>query len=529
MDSVRLSRESGFYDEPFYLEMQCNGREIHYTLDATAPTVDSPLYTGPILIGDASTDPNRYSLIRDVCIELNEQWLEEAGMSPKYGFKTPVEPVDKATVIRAVSVDAFGNTSEVVNAVFFVGFDQKKAYDGINIIAITTEPDNLFDYEKGIYVLGKSFGDTLVDGHISGPVSSNLGNWPGNYKNHGIEWERPASICFFNSDREMILSGDYGIRIQGGASRYMTPKSLNIYARKRYGSEFIPTNDLFDADWKLHSLNLNAGGQGVDSKIHDWLINTLAADMDVLTRKYEPYALFLDGEFWGVYWLTPRFKEDYFENKYDIDGGNVIDSRGDYIEIGDDDDYKYYKALLRLICDNDLSDPEMYAKVCEQIDLDSWIDYYAIETYIANSDWPKNNKSLWKTRRTSKDLFEDGKWRWILFDVNLAMDIDDAREDYVNRTRCNDSILASLTANQEFKARLYDKMAELAENQFAPEKVEALVRKYEKKMSGVMAKEYDRFVNGKTEQDFLQSCEDIIDFFRIRHDYIMEKYGKEQE
>ena len=529
MRPVRFSRESGFYDEEFWLEMQCDGAEIHYTLDSTPPDANSPLYTGPILIRDASPDPNHYSQITDVCIELKPELLADVGMSPKFGFTTPTEPVDKATVVRAVSVDAFGNASEIVNAVYFVGFDQKTAYDGINVVSITTDPDNLFDYEDGIYVLGKTFGDTLVDGHVVEPVSPNLGNWFANYKNKGIAWEREASICFFDADRRLVLSGNYGIRVQGGASRFMLPKSLNLYARRRYGSEFIPAADLFGEDWRLHSVNLNAGGQGVATKLHDWLINSLVSDMNVLTREYEPYALFLDGEFWGLYWLTPRFKEDYFENKYGIFGSNIIETKVDYIEVGDDDDFKYYKTLLQLIGDSDLRDPELYERVCQQVDMDSWIDYYAIELYIANSDWPKNNKSVWKTRWTTDRPNEDGKWRWILFDVNLAMDLEDARDDYVKRTASRDAIFASLISNADFRSRLYDKLVELAENQLHPDRVEALVRDYEQRMGGVMAKEYSRFINTRTEQDFIQSCEDMIGFFRERHDYIMEVYGEKQE
>ena len=331
---VRLSMESGFYDSPFYLEMSCDRGEIRYTLDSTEPDENSLLYTQPILIEDASGNPNVYSMIEDVCIELRSDILALSGREPKYGFKTPVEPVDKATVIRAVCIDAFGNRSDIINAVYFVGFDQKEAYDGMNILSITTNPSNLFDFDKGIYVLGKTFADSVDEAGGVPPALPNLGNWAGNYKNKGKEWEREAYICFFDADRNLKLSGYYGIRIQGGASRYMLPKSLNIYARKRYGAETIPAQPLFGEDWQLHSVNLNAGGQGVDTKIHDPLVNTLAAECDFLTREYEPYELFLDGEFWGVYWLTPRFKKDYFESKYGIRDGDVIETKVDHIEVG---------------------------------------------------------------------------------------------------------------------------------------------------------------------------------------------------
>ena len=525
---VRLSRESGFYDDSFYLEMACDRGEIRYTLDSTEPDEHSLLYTGPILVEDASDNPNVYSMIEDVCIELRSDILKTAGRESKYGFTTPKQPVDKATVVRAVCIDAFGNRSDVVNGVYFVGFDRKDAYDGMNIISITTNPDNLFDFESGIYVLGKTFNDTVVEGAGVPPAIDNFGNWAGNYKNKGSQWEREAHICFFDTARNLTLSGNFGIRIQGGASRYMLPKSLNIYARKRYGSESIPALPLFGEDWQLHSLNLNAGGQGVETKIHDLLVNTLASDCDVLTREYEPYELFLDGEYWGVYWLTPRFKEDYFASKYGIRDGDVIVTKVDHVEVGIDEDYKAYKDMLYAIADNDLSDEVNYARVCEFVDMESWIDYYAIELYICNTDWPGNNRSLWRVRNTSDQPDEDGKWRWVLFDVNLSMDTERADDDFINRTTKQDPILASLYENAAFRKALKRRMVELAKDNFNPNRVNAFVDEYAGRMRHAMGNEYIRFMNDRTEEDFLQACEKIKDFFRLRYDYVMEKYGRKK-
>jgi len=520
---VRLSRESGFYDDSFYLEMTCDSGEIHYTLDSSEPDEHSLLYTGPILVEDASVNPNVYSMIEDVCIELRPDILEVANREPKYGFTTPKQPVDKATVIRAVCIDAFGNRSDVVNGVYFVGLDKKEAYYGTNIISIVTNPDNLFDFERGIYVLGKTFDDTLVEGAGVPPAIANFGNWAGNYKNKGSQWEREAHICFFDASKNLTLSGDYGIRIQGGASRYMLPKSLNIYARKRYGSESIPTLPLFGEDWQLQSLNLNAGGQGVETKIHDLLVNTLAADCDVLTREYEPYQLFLDGEYWGVYWLTPRFKEDYFASKYGFE--DVIVTKVDHIEVGDDADYKTYKDMLCTIADSDLSDEANYAHVCELVDMESWIDYYAIELYICNTDWPGNNRSLWRVRNTSDQPDEDGKWRWVLFDVNLSMDAARADDNFINRTVRRDPILASLYDSKTFRQALRRRMVKLAKENFNPMRVNAFVDEYAERMRHAMVNEYIRFMNDRTEEDFIKACEQIKDFFRLRYDYVMEKYG----
>ena len=46
-----------------------------------------------------------------------------------------------------------------------------------------------------------------------------------------------------------------------------------------------------------------------------------------------------------------------------------------------------------------MKDPAQYAQACALFDLESCIDYYATEIYIANHDWPRTNYSVWRTRQ----------------------------------------------------------------------------------------------------------------------------------
>lgn len=50
--------------------------------------------------------------------------------------------------------DSEGMCVSEASAVYFVGYDRKPVYEGMPIISIITDPDNLFDYERGIYVTG---------------------------------------------------------------------------------------------------------------------------------------------------------------------------------------------------------------------------------------------------------------------------------------------------------------------------------------------------------------------------------------
>ena len=142
-----FSVESGFYEEPFTLVLSAPvGTEIYYTLDGSEPDEHAMKYTEPILIEDATKNDNRYSLRTDVTTGYMSELIgvHNPDLQPP-GYVLPDYPIDKCTVVRAVYLDEEGALSEIKTGNYFVGFDEKKGYDGFNIISVVTDPDNLFD------------------------------------------------------------------------------------------------------------------------------------------------------------------------------------------------------------------------------------------------------------------------------------------------------------------------------------------------------------------------------------------------
>ena len=109
------------------------------------------------------------------------------------------------------------------------------------------------------------------------------------------------------------------------------------------------------------------------------------------------------------------------------------------------------------------------------------------------------------------------------------MNPERADDDFVGRTSKRDAIFGSLLDNKTFKAELYARLVDMAEDVFSPERVDAFVDEYAARMRHAMGNEYMRFMNDRTEEDFVNSCEDIKTFFRMRHDYIMEAYGDKKK
>lgn len=521
---VSFSVPSGFYDDAFSLELDAGQNEIYYTLDSSDPDTGSMRYTGPILIKDASENENVYCLIEDVSPYNDVEMLERNGFKRLHEYKIPQKPVDKVNVVKAVSVDDQGNCSRVVEAVYFVGFKDKKGYDGINIMTITTDPDNLFSRETGIYVMGKTFDDNVVDGIVQYEVN-NANALKTNYRQKGKEWERRATIHCFNPNGNMIFSGDFGIRIQGNTTRAKLPKSMNLYARKEYGQTVFDTGQLFAPYNNLKSLNLHSSLNGTMFK--DYLACEFIEGLDVTCRKYVPCALFLDGEYWGIYWLSPRFKADYMEQVYGVEEKNLFLVKQNRIEIGYEEDRALLDELVEYITGNDMSLAENYQHVSEMIDMQSYIKYFAYEIYIANTDWPEFNQAMWRTKYRASDTYSDCKWRWILFDVDNSMDAKNAQKSLLKNAINRDAIFASLVENKDFVAALNKQLLVLAKDTFSSEKVDAFVDDYKALMAEPMVLNYQRFMgNDKTLEDFIQGCDDTKVFFHKRQKYILKQYGR---
>lgn len=89
------------------------------------------------------------------------------------------------------------------------------------------------------------------------------------------------------------------------------PKSLNLYAREQYGGNGLFGADLFDTSYFAEAVILDSGGNDRFSKMRDVLVSWLAKDRAFSTMRFKPYAMFLNGEYWGVYWITEKYDPAY--------------------------------------------------------------------------------------------------------------------------------------------------------------------------------------------------------------------------
>lgn len=535
LEKPELSVESGFYQEAFLLEMNAGEDEvIYYTLDGSNPTTDSARYEEPLCITDASQNDNIYAARTDLTAEMEY---------------VPAFKVDKATVVRAIAASPDGSKiSEIATETYFVGFEGKQEYDGYPILSMVTDPDNLFDGTTGIYGNGNALeaydeAAGLADGKVPGSYVDEDGGVHYRYMStnayhSGKEWERNVCLIYFDEDHKERLKQEAGIRISGESTRNAAQKSFNVYARDIYDGQETFAYDFFEG-MEYDSIKIRNGGTDHPrSKIYDPFLQSLAGGRAVSIQASKPCVVFLNGEYWGIYNIRERYKEDYFRNHYGISENNIwmIDS-GAY-SIGGWDAWNDYNDMICFISENDMTDPENYQKASELLDLQSLIDFYCIHLYIDNNDMGfDKNIALWRSVRVSDGEYEDGRWRFMLYDL------DGALNGYENNTfvdsewwkkdfcLMDEGIISSLLENQDFKKQFADTFIEIADTTFDYETVHGELMRWKEKYEVQVIKSHQRFIASDIgEEEYNSYIEHIDNFFKERRGfiipYLQEEMGK---
>ena len=411
---ITFSAMSGFYEEPFTLEISCTSRNavIYYTLDGSTPDETSLRYEGPLTLEDSSTRPD--VLTRITGINSNQDYI-------------PTQDFPTAHVVRAVAISSKGEKSAVVSATYFVGYDRAALYGDTAIVCLVTDKENLFDYETGIYVLGKIYDQWAPQ------QTEAFDDWQavGNFSQRGDDWERPVSVTFLPAEGEGFTQ-NMGMRIKGGASRGYSQKSLRLIAREIYGQKNVKyaiyPDNLRQSDGevveKYKSFTLRTGANDLHfAKIRDPYITNLSAGLRFDTAANMPVIAFINGEYWGVYTLNEEYTDNYIQYHYGIDNENVVMVKCGALEEGQEEDFALFDEMFEFVAWEALEDPDVYAQACEMLDMGSFADYCVVQFYVVNEDGPfaNNNWQMWRVRTPDgSSPYADGKWRMMLYDTDYS-------------------------------------------------------------------------------------------------------------
>ena len=441
---VLFSHHGGFYDEPFVLSLGSSdwNCQIRYTTNGNTPSANSTLYKTPLFL-----DESLYS----------SSDIYTLPVSPLFEPYNP-DSVQHAIVIRAAAFDGEGQrVSEVATQTYLIralGCD----HHSLAVVSVCCDSLSLFDYNTGI----------LVPGVYYDPEDPET---TGNYFQRGVEWERLANVEFYELDNTGI-NQQCGLRAHGNRARKAPAKGLKIYAREEYGKKrfkhrFFDTTTI--KSFK-HLILKPFSTLWPRSGVQDYVANRMALQMGLEAPNSRPVVVYLNGEYWGIYFLQEKLDDHYLEDHFYIEpvqcniiGGNGINGfTGDWdIEV-ESGDGSGFEQMMDWLEGADLSDSANYAYISQCVDIDNFIDYQILETFIANTDWPANNFRCWQSG--------DSKWRFAFFDGDATMLEKDydvlCNATYVRNDRWHTGgkstlLFRRLLENNDFKLRFSNRVNEL--------------------------------------------------------------------
>lgn len=380
LDPPRFSATAGFHPASFPLELTVDDPQasIHFTLDGSDPTPESPRYERPLLITNRTSLPNRLSVI-----PTSADWQPPAGS------------VFKGTVVRARTFQSGALPSDPVTATYFVHPRARERY-AFPVVALSTDARNLFDPEIGIYVPG---------------------NAPsGNFSQSGDAWERPVHVEFFETDGSRPLAQEAGVRMHGNTSFGFRVKALRLHAENQRGTG--PFRHRIFPDLPVstfYRLLLRPSGHDHHlTLMRDGLMQGLVRDLGLDVQGYRPAVLFINGEYWGIHHLQEAFEKHYFPAHHPGTDPEAIDylegyPPGTYAYEGD---ATWFHSLFGFLETNRLDQADAWTWVGSRMDVGNYRDYKLAEIFYYR--WDIGNHRLWRPRTP------EGRLRWILFDCDVG-------------------------------------------------------------------------------------------------------------
>lgn len=507
---------SGYSPVPIDLKFAKSaiGTTIYYTLDGSKPGPNSLQYDGNAIRIDA--DPKK------------EDFLYSIPTSPRW--QPPVGEVFTFTVLRAVCVDQKGNMSKELKASYIIDPTRKHRYS-VPVLSLIFDPDDLFGYEQGIYVMGKTYEDK--DNYIKKKIRFDIPWWqyPANYLQRGKNSERPIFVDYFCFDTNSSFSFNSAVRIHGYNTRGFAQKSLRISMDSNVIKDTTCIDILNKGKGKGNYILRNGGNDWTKTLLRDAFIHEVMKGSTLSPQAYQPVVCFFNGEYWGIHTLRERFDELYVENKYGIskDSISILELEGDVLH-GSRSESRAFKNLVDFVLKNDMSVADNYAVVEKELDIQNLIDYTITNIYFANNDWPTNNLKYWRYSYPSKDPgFRDNKWRFVLSDMDWAMgfNIDKAYEynmfEFMKDKRQFGIMFNKLLKNNIFKEQFIRSFEDKLVHELSPEHLQKVLDNMLSELSVYMPEHINRWrVIGDYEY-WQKNTQILIEFNRSRNKVISEQ------
>lgn len=496
-NGISFSAPGGFYDQSFNLKLSGSDNvKIYYTTDGSAPTTESALYENEIKISNKSGSSYTYA-------------------AKAFGYKrnTNYYPssVDAGMVVRAIAVDSKGEIVGEATQSYFVGLTRDTDYYQLPVLSITTDPGNLFDYESGIYIAGKSYEDALIQGITAG------------YGNYFNKWLKEANIEYYEPDKGKTFESVAEITINPDSYATDRQKNLVINVKDEKYTSFYGASIL---DYISGSGAINVFQDNKDNKIklRSYLANSLVDETSVGAVDSQPCVVFIDGEYFGLYSMKSIYDAEYIARKYQIAGDNVNVHVSDVYN-------ESFNRFYEYVTTTDFSEKDNYESLKKMLDVENYAEYICINMFFGNAYFYPEKGAAWRVVTTNDtNELEDGRWRFLLPDLSESMGLSNLQSSTINSymqiSMQSDLMFQSILMSDEFCETLVSTMQRLIDEEFTRERWTENLEELTALLKKPVKASYKRYYGIMEDSAYDNEVSLIEEFLEERSEYIM-KYTTE--
>jgi len=420
VDDTKFSHKRGFYDTPFSVTIATETKDavIYYTLDGTEPYnvanvgryPSSMVYTGPIPITTTTSlraiairpgwkptnmDVQTYIFLDDVI----RQPARPAGFPTNWGHTGRGDYEMDPQVV---------NNSRYRNTI-------KDDLQSVPTLSLVMDEDDWFKSGgQGIYIKGER-SERAVSAELIFPDRS-----PGFQINCSVMIVGGSSPNRWKMDKlslRLKFKGEYG------SSKLRFPV---------FGEDFTDEFDTLVVDARMNNSWGYGGGVMLPNNSRPWISgrpsqrdvaqytrDQFVADIQNAMGGYGPHGrhvhLYLNGLYWGLYWLHER-PDEHFAAAYlggDDEDYDVLKHMSGTVINGSGADYNRMFGIANVGLASDVQ----YQLIQQYLDVPNLIDYIITNFYVGNTDWAHQN---WYASRNREDL--NGRWRYHSWDAEHVME-----------------------------------------------------------------------------------------------------------
>lgn len=384
-------------------------------------------------------------------------------------------------------------------------------------------------------------------------LSGQLGQWNagggGGWMNVNGTWHSHYEVCLelFDENGVFVTELEGTLRRHGNDSWAYPQRGLRFHSRDQQGFNNNIEHQLFELKprSKFDVLIMKAAGSDnypgngwlPTAHLRDGYAQTAAqlADTELDVRTYDHQITFLNGQYWGVYEMRERIDKDYTDYYYD-QPEQFVDMLeywgGLTVEYGSSADWY---SLHNFVTNNDMSVQLNYDYVATQLDPESFIDNFIVNTYFVNTDWLNWNTKWWRGN------FGTGvRWRYALWDLDNTFNLGqnytgwsstgpyvntvcEAQSMFQNWSAANGhtAMYSALLDNEAFFMQYLNRYADLLNTGLHCDTLVALLDDFEARMIPEMPRQFQRW--GGNMGQWQNRIQNIRDFVCLRWNIVMQQ------